>query len=49
MLCASLLTLPEIGAGLRERSTPLFAAFSGTAVVVLVGIATRLLDFRGFM
>jgi len=49
MLCASLLTLPEIGVGMRERSTLLFAALSGTAVVVLVGVATRLLDFRGFM
>jgi hypothetical protein len=48
MLVATLLAMPQIAQGLRERSAPLLAGFAAVGLVVAVGVATRLLDFQRF-
>jgi len=48
MLVATLLAIPQLVQGLRERSGPLLAGFAAVGVVVAIGVATRLLDFQRF-
>ncbi|NPC57289.1 glycosyltransferase family protein [Caenimonas soli] len=48
MLVATLLAMPQLVQGLRERSVPLLAGLAAVGLVVAIGVATRLLDFQGF-
>lgn len=48
MLVATLLAMPQLAQGLRERSTSLLAGLTAVGLVVAVGVATRLLDFQRF-
>ena len=48
MLAATLLAAPQLVHGLRERSPSLMVGFAALAVVVTIGVATRLLDFQDF-
>lgn len=48
-LVATLLVLPQLTQGLRSRSPRLMGALIGVGVVVAIGVATRLLDFQGFV
>lgn len=49
ILAATLLAAPQLVQGMRERSPPLLAGFTALAVVVAIGVATRLLDFQRFV
>jgi hypothetical protein len=48
MLLATLLAMPQLAQGLRERSAPLLAGFAAVGLVAAIGVATRLLDFQRF-
>jgi len=49
MLAATLLVMPQLAQGLRQRSRPLLAGVAAVALAVAIGVATRLLDFQGFV
>ncbi|MFZ3142340.1 hypothetical protein [Polaromonas sp.] len=49
ILVASLLVLPLLAQGLHRRSALLLGGIGGTALVISIGLATRLLDFRAFV
>ena len=49
MLAATLLVMPQLAQGLRQRSRPLLAGVAAVALAVGIGAATRLLDFQGFV
>ena len=46
---ATVLVLPMLAQGIRNRSVLLLGAIGTTALVVSIGVATRLLDFRAFV
>ncbi len=48
MLAATLLVAPHLAEGLRQRSAPLVGGLAALAVVLAIGVATRLLDFQAF-
>jgi hypothetical protein len=47
-LTATLLVSPRLVEGLRSRSRPLVGALAALALVIGIGVATRLLDFQRF-
>jgi hypothetical protein len=47
-VAATLLVLPELAQGYRHRSSALLAGTVGVAVVVVLGLAARLLDFQAW-
>lgn len=49
VLVGTLLVLPLLAQGLRSRSAVLLGGIGATALVVSIGVATRLLDFRAFV
>jgi Dolichyl-phosphate-mannose-protein mannosyltransferase len=49
ILISTLLVIPWLAEGLRNRSRLLLGGISSCALVVLVGVAARLLDFRAFV
>jgi hypothetical protein len=49
ILVGTLLTLPLLAQGLRSRSGLLLGGIGATVLVVTIGVATRLLDFRAFV
>ena len=49
VLIATLLVLPQLGQGLRSRSRPLLCGAGAVAAVVALGVAARMVDFRGFV
>ena len=48
VLVATLLLLPQLAQGLRDRSRPVLAGLCAVALTVAIGLATRLLDFQAF-
>jgi hypothetical protein len=48
-LVATVLVLPQLAQGWRERSRSLMGALAGVGVVILIGVASRLADFQGFV
>jgi hypothetical protein len=48
VLIATILMLPQVADGLRRRSTPLLAGLAAVALIIAIGLATRLLDFQAF-
>jgi hypothetical protein len=48
-MIATLLVWPEIRRGLSERSHALFGGLAALGVVVLIGLATRVLDFQAWV
>jgi hypothetical protein len=49
VLVGTLLVLPLLAQGIRSRSALLQAGIGATALVVSLGVAARLLDFRAFV
>jgi hypothetical protein len=49
VLVGTLLVLPLLAQGLRSRSGLVLGGIGATALVVSIGVATRLLDFRAFV
>jgi hypothetical protein len=49
VMLATLVVMPRLLKLLRWRSGELFASFAVVAAVIGIGVATRLLDFRGFV
>ncbi|CAN5170426.1 hypothetical protein BH10PSE16_BH10PSE16_06830 [soil metagenome] len=49
ILVASLLVLPLLAQGWHRRSALLLGGIGGTALVIGIGLAARLLDFRAFV
>jgi hypothetical protein len=49
VVVATLVTLPLLAQGWRGRSASLLGALAAVGAVVAIGLATRLLDFRGWM
>lgn len=48
-LVATVLVMPQLVHGWRRRSRPLAGALLAVGVVITIGVATRLLDFQGFV
>lgn len=48
-LVATVLVMPQLADGWRQRSRRLAGALAGVGVVIAIGVATRLLDFQGFV
>jgi hypothetical protein len=48
-MIATLLVWPEIRRGVSERSHALFGGLAALGVVVLIGLATRVLDFQAWV
>ena len=49
VLAATLAVLPQLAQALRGRSRPLLGGLALLGLVIAVGVATRLLDFRAWM
>ena len=49
VLLATLAVTPRLGQWLRKRDRELLASAAAVALIVSIGLAARLLDFRGFM
>jgi hypothetical protein len=49
ILLATLLMLPQLGAGFRRRSKPLLWGLAAVGVVVAVGTWTRVSDFQALV
>jgi hypothetical protein len=49
VLLATLAVMPRLGEWLRKRDRELIASAALLAVIVSIGLAARLLDFRGLM
>ena len=49
VMLATLVVVPRLGEWLRQRDRELLAAGALVALVVLAGVASRLLDFRGMV
>jgi hypothetical protein len=48
-LVATVLVLPQLGDAWRRRSARLAGSLAGVGVVIAIGVATRLLDFQGWV
>jgi hypothetical protein len=48
-MISTLLVWPELRRGLRERSPALVAGVAVVGIVVVIGLATRLLDFQAWV
>lgn len=48
VLVATLLVLPQLAQGLRNRSATLFGGLAAVGLVIAIGLATRLLAFKAF-
>ena len=48
-LIATVLVMPQLADGWRQRSHRLAGALAGVGVVIAIGVASRLLDFEGFV
>jgi hypothetical protein len=49
VLVGTLLVLPQLVQGLRARSAPVLCGLGAVSLVVTIGVAARLMDFRGFV